>query len=652
MKKLLSILMAVAILATTLAIPAFAADTETRDINDYLTIHYDFEGSNNDDRLADKAPQGSADNLSIDAGDETRFNFTNGTVQNTSVSNPTLIAAASNDLKQANEGSGTWFLRFRVNETPTNPLELLYLRDTSKSRAFYLTLTANGQLQGSTSKGTDPSGYVNPFIGTMSHDTIVGNWVNLFAVRQIDTAGKYEIRFYYALGEPTAFADYTYMGRFVVGTEEEGLASSEGLPLYLFNASGASNNLTGKFELDDLRYYNTNLSNDEIGSFVRNGSFCWTENRNINDYMTIHYDFEETGNGVLADKATVGTPDDLTFALGDSNSNGFKFEDGAVTSISDEKNLLLTREITNDTIETNTGEGTWFFRVKAAELTSTAPIMDFRLNSKSRAVYLALKTDGNLEFAACTADSPKGYTNKTYTCGYSFETSPWLNLAAIRSVSCVSSVNYYYYTLYYSIGTSDCWEKIGAFQVGTVAAGLAPTDEIHLAFFQQPTQSWNLVPGLSIDDVRYYDTELTLSEIASILPSAEIADEHTEFVGYQVSEIYEKDGSNYYKLRLIGEIDSREYTEAGLRLTVTVDGVSQTTDNPVTTVFTSLLTNYGKDIREAAEGKYLFAVVITDIPADILPTVAVTTYAKNDSACYFGGNPVTCTVTANDFTAA
>ena len=158
-----------------------------------------------------------------------------------------------------------------------------------------------------------------------------------------------------------------------------------------------------------------------------------------------------------------------------------------------------------------------------------------------------------------------------------------------------------------------------------------------------------MVPGLSIDDVRYYDTDLTLAEIATILPSATIAEEHTEFIGYQVSEIYEKDGNNFYKLRLVAEIDSREYTEAGMRLTVTVGEKSQTTDNPITTVFTSLLTDFGKGTYTAPEGKYLFAVVITDIPENMLPSVTVTTYAKNGEACYFGGNPVTCNIVAADF---
>jgi hypothetical protein len=100
---------------------------------------------------------------------------------------------------------------------------------------------------------------------------------------------------------------------------------------------------------------------------------------------------------------------------------------------------------------------------------------------------------------------------------------------------------------------------------------------------------------------------------------------------------------------LIGEIDSRAYTEAGLRLTVTVGNESYTTDNPISTVFTSLLTDFGKGVYEASEGKYIFAIVIKDIPENMLPTIAATTYAKTAEACYFGGNPVTFTVSTSDF---
>ena len=655
MKKVLSILMAGAILVTSLFIPAFAeATSNIRDINDYLTIHYDFEGSSQAKRLQDKASAGSsADTLRFDTGDDGRFTFANGTVASTSVSNPTLIADASADIKQANEGTGTWFMRFRLNETPTYDVCLLNLRNTATSRAFNMYISG-GKLYSSTSKGTAPSSYVSPFIGTMSYDTVVGEWVNLFAVRRIDDAGKYAIYFYYGLGDPTGFAEYTYMGRFVVGTVAEGLASSESLPLNLFSET-TSAGYAAKFELDDLRYYNTDLTNDEIGSLVRNGNFCWSVDRDINDFMTIHYDFE--GEDYLKDKASVGVADDLTFATGDST--GFEITNGAISAVSNAKNLLQTKAPSRDTFEANTGKGTWFLRVKASELTGDAPIIDFRLNGTSRPFSLTLEKDGQFSIAASKGGANKNTYNAStnYPCMaagvYDFETSPWLNIVAVRTIEDNGSgVDCYFYRFYHSIGNStkaSDWVFAGRFMIGTVADGLASADGVNLGLFQQPTQGWALVPGLTIDDVRYYDTDLTVAEIATILSSATVAEERSEFIGYQVSEIYEKNGVNCYKLRLVGEIDSRDYTEAGLRLTVTVGNESYTTDNSITTVFTSLLTNYGKGTYTAPEGKYIFAIVITDIPEDIFPTIAATTYAKTADACYFGGNPANFTVSASDF---
>lgn len=655
MKKVLSILMAVAILATSFVIPAVAESTPAiRDINDYLTIHYDFEGSSKAERMEDKASAGSSeDTLRFDTGDENRFTFANGTVASTSVSNPTLIADASADLKQANEGTGTWFMRFRLNETPSYDVNLLYMRNTATSRAFHLYLSG-GKLYSFTAKGITPSAGDKQFEGGMSYDTVVGKWVNLFAVRRVDEVGKYAIYFYYALGDPTGFSQYTYMGRFVIGTVEEGIATSENLPLTLFSENG-STGYSNKFELDDLRYYNTDLTNDEIGSLVRNGNFCWSADRDINDFMTIHYDFE--GENYLSDKATVGVADDLKFATG--NSNGFEIASGAITAVSAKANLLQTVTPSRDTFEANTGDGTWFFRVKATELAGDAPIIDFRQNGQSRPFNLTLEKDGQITVAASKGGANKNSYNaaSNYPCmaagTYNFETSPWLNIAAVRTIEGdASGVYCYYYRFYHSIGNptkASDWVSAGRWMIGTVEEGLASADGINIGLFQQPTQGWNLIPGLTIDDVRYYDTALTVAEIATILPSATVAQEHTEFIGYQVSEVYEKDGKNCYKLRLIGEIDSRAYTEAGLRLTVTVGNESYTTDNPISTVFTSLVTDFGKGVYEASEGKYIFAIVINDIPENMLPTIAATTYAKTAEACYFGGNPVTFTVSTSDF---
>jgi hypothetical protein len=283
--------------------------------------------------------------------------------------------------------------------------------------------------------------------------------------------------------------------------------------------------------------------------------------------------------------------------------------------------------------------------------------LDFRVGGSSRPLYVYLTTAGKVELVTANASAPNGVIPSNYTAWwsggptYDFETSPWMNIALVRNIDCVNGVNYYYYTLYTSFGNADTasdWTKVGRVQIGTVAVGLAPADNVRIGLFNQAGVTWPTTVGLTIDDVRYYDTELTVGEISSILSTAKVADEKTEFIGYQVSKTYTVGSNTYYKLRLIGEIDSRDYDEAGIRMTVTVNGTSKTTVNPVSRVFTSLLTDYGTGIKTASEGKYLFAIVIEDIPADVLPTVAVTTYATANGTVNYNGNPVSFTVTAND----
>ena len=60
MKRLTGLFLAVLLLATVAIVPVGAEEAPTRDINDHLTIHYDFLGSTTEERLKDKAPAGAA----------------------------------------------------------------------------------------------------------------------------------------------------------------------------------------------------------------------------------------------------------------------------------------------------------------------------------------------------------------------------------------------------------------------------------------------------------------------------------------------------------------------------------------------------------------------------------------------------------------
>lgn len=274
MKKMIALLLATVFGMTTLGLSVGAEETPTpRDVNNYLTVYYDFEGTTQTEQLRDKAPAGnSVDSLRIDDADvgQNRFTFENGTVKNNSVAHPTLIAAPSADLKQVNEGTGgTWFLRFKVNEQPTRDVTLLYLRNLSTSRAFHLALMTNGNLQSSTQKGTTPSDYANPFSMPLQYE--LGEWINLVCVRKVVNENGQDLNmiyYYAAQGDPSSFSNYTYLGRLKIGTVEDGLASSEGIPLYLFNYDNQTSSMTAKFELDEVRFYCTDLTDGEIGALL------------------------------------------------------------------------------------------------------------------------------------------------------------------------------------------------------------------------------------------------------------------------------------------------------------------------------------------------------------------------------------------------
>lgn len=659
MKKVLSILMAVAILATSFVIPAFAETTPTiRDINDYLTIHYDFEGDDLNSQFADKATSGSSDDkLAFDGEKATALEYysvADGAITSTDSCDIVPVATANKaDLLESNVGIGTWFIRCKA--TAATPLiDFRHMQQQStQNRCFYLALDENGNIVIEGKSGADGATHKSTTMTYYEYDYASAPWLNLAVVRKI-VDGTYYFYFYISTGNSPLqllTTNGTWPARVSFGaTEASGLTSAENINLGLFNQSYTTWKTTAGVSIDDVRYYNTELTAAELATIVSDGSFVIDEKRNIDDYMTIHYDFEETGDGVLTDKASGGTADYLRSSSYGS-LDAYVFENGAVTLTTTGPNHFYTA-ISADTIGAGTGEGTWFLRFKSSPIEADMPILDFRANGNSRPLFVYLDYETSQICFATAAGGTASNTAITKTGPkYDFETSPWMNVALVRHIVCESGINYYYYSMYVSIGEAVP-QYVGGLKVATEKVGVASAEQVYLALFNQAGMRWTTNPGLSIDDVRYYDTELMVAEIATILPAATVAQEHTEFIGYQVSDIYEKDGENCYKLRLVGEIDSRDYTEAGMRLTVTVGEKSYTTDNPIATVFTSLLTDFGKGTYIASEGKYLFAVVITDIPENMLPTVAVTTYAKTADACYFCGNPVTFSVTSADFAVA
>lgn len=237
--------------------------TPVRDLNKAMTIHYDFEGDTVAEALKDKAVYGnSADDLTI-YGSESGYTFEDGKV--TSVSGAkNIYAAASLDLKKANEGEGTWFIRF--SSTNAADQVLLDFRDNSVSRPLYLLLESDGQFTfhigttGSSStynyKDMEILGAPYAFDGTV---------VNLALVRVLEPSNSYYYyKFYYSFGDS---AEFVY-SNIRLSNNLTTQVSAEGICCGLFNNPkttwGANSGLT----YDDVRYYTVALAEDELGRII------------------------------------------------------------------------------------------------------------------------------------------------------------------------------------------------------------------------------------------------------------------------------------------------------------------------------------------------------------------------------------------------
>ena len=250
--------------------------------------------------------------------------------------------------------------------------------------------------------------------------------------------------------------------------------------------------------------------------------------RDINEYLTIHYDFE--GNDTktqFADKATAGSSkDNLAFDGTTATAlNYYSISNGVITTTGAYDVVPVASANSADLLESNVGNGTWFIRCKT---TAATPLIDFRhcaqQSTQNRLFYLALNDAGNIviEAKSGAAGATHVQTALTYFT-YDYGAAPWLNLAAVRKL--VDGTYWYY--LYVSTGdsplepltTNGSWQVRFSFNA-TEESGLASAENINMALFNQAFTNWKTIPGVSIDDVRYYNTDLTTAELATVVDSA------------------------------------------------------------------------------------------------------------------------------------
>lgn len=249
--------------------------------------------------------------------------------------------------------------------------------------------------------------------------------------------------------------------------------------------------------------------------------------RDINEYLTIHYDFE--GNDTktqFADKATAGSSkDNLAFDGTTSTAlNYYSISNGVITTTGAYDVVPVASANFADLLESNVGSGTWFIRCKA---TAATPLIDFRhcaqQSTLNRVFYLALNDAGNIVIEAKSGATGATHVQTALTYfTYDYGSAPWLNLAAVRKL--VDGTYWYY--LYVSTGdsplepltTNGSWQVRFSFNA-TEESGLASAENINMALFNQAFTNWKTIPGVSIDDVRYYNTDLTTAELATVVGS-------------------------------------------------------------------------------------------------------------------------------------
>lgn len=395
---------------------------------------------------------------------------------------------------------------------------------------------------------------------------------------------------YYSIGTPTSVEDWTALtATGAVGFRTDGLANN---PLCLFNRwDGAETTGNTGITLDDVRLYDTVLEKNDIAAIfakaMANGDFDTTESTNppenpdnpnppvnpdtpekpeppvipekdenaltpnLGDHLLVHYDFQgATAAEALKDKATAGdVKDDLSgysaehkntdysggaFDAVDSEAflNSFRldYKNGTVTNLEEGATL---QAVSSTDIQKLYGNATWFFRFKLDEVNwSETRLLDMRLNNKGACMFsILIDTDGKIfTRAGRTASAQSSYTYSDGTNG-KVTNQVYVNFALMMIAGNGSSgyTTDMKYIPYFSIetpeGVSD-WITLSATDFVAFRTDGLLTNPLSLFDRWDGVGSNNT--GLTIDDVRLYDTVLTKADLQAIIEAGGFANPNAE----------------------------------------------------------------------------------------------------------------------------
>lgn len=515
------------ILAATIY-PTAATQTSNSDVpsaahyDNNLVTWWNFEGETDADKLADKAQRGTAESLSKSG----TVTFNNGTaVTSKSVSSKLYVKSASvADLSDWNDK--TIYIQYRLSNACSSNVNLLnwsnangvryFIKSSIDSTTGDATYTANGCLGiwGQTSCSFGSSTVKNP--GNAS-------WCYL-AISFDRTEKGVNVVLYNSVGGTTfskIVKDFT--GDAVPTLNVQNLQ---------FDLANTTVNTTD-FEIGDVRFYNTVLSEDIVSELPSYTPYSYELASSPADYdnnLVTWWDFEGGDEASrLADKAKNGTAENLTKG---TTGNATITLDGKVAKLDGDERIVSTEshsaylQLASSEVKdlSDWNNKTVYIQYKVATATSSnADLFDITSTSSAE-----LKAKGFRYFVKNTIDSTTG--DATYSFGGSvgeygtnsstrFKTktisnpdnTSWCYLAVTFEKTSYGVV----VRLYDSVGGTAFTQTVQSF-INTSTVTVPSLDMTGLAVKIVNTRTADAT--IEIEDVRFYDTILPASAIEA-LPS-------------------------------------------------------------------------------------------------------------------------------------
>ena len=270
----------------------------------------------------------------------------------------------------------------------------------------------------------------------------------------------------------------------------------------------------------------------------------YAETSDLDDHLVVHYDFKgATVAEALTDKATAGDVDDDLVAFTPNNKQAFNTEGTALIGVPDAvdsenfknsfdvdivngtaTNLTQSASLqayTSTDIQKLAGTATWFFRFKVKDVDAgsfTYPLDMFQNNKGGRLVKFWIDASGNIYASAGRNNNNNATKNYIFTNdGNKLVVDDlYINFAVTMTLDGGRMS----YNSYFAVGTpTDIteWSEFATYTSTEFKTNALTT--VPLSLFGRFDCAGENNTGLTLDDVRLYDTVLTKDQVAAIIPT-------------------------------------------------------------------------------------------------------------------------------------